>query len=173
MEQQYSSHPSYPHWLQLSPSPGLSPTPFLLPNHITCSFAISKLSSYSHFPESSTGSSQDSPTPRPSQAPLGLARMYRASSTGVGHGLLSDLHAFPKGRTGGREDRWVEVTVSSCRYSFAPGFLVWSAVVARAARWLNQQQTNHPRAECSVMESPWKGSPGKMAAFMSLGWGEE
>lgn len=53
---------------------------------------------------------------------------------------------------GGREDRWVEVHADS----FAPGFLVWPVVVVRAARWLNQQQINHPRVEFSVMESPWK-----------------
>lgn len=92
---------------------------------------------------------------------------------GIGHRLLSDLYALPKGRQGGKEDRWVKVIMGSCRYSFAPGFLVWPVVVARALRWLNQQQTNPLRLCVQAWNPLGRGSSYKMAAFMSLRWGEE
>lgn len=57
---------------QLLPFPkALPPSRFLQPNHLTCSFAISRLGSHSHFPESSICTSQNHPTLLP--APLSWA----------------------------------------------------------------------------------------------------
>ena len=62
--------------------------------------------------------------------------------------------------------------MGSCRCNFAPGFLTWPVVAARAVRWLNQQQINHPKAENSIMESPWKEDKG-MATSETQGRGKE
>lgn len=122
------------------PPPGaLSPPPFLLPNHITCSFAIFTLSSDSlsgnllrHKPgQPLPPSPASSPWPRPYNT-LGMA------VSAMDFLLFLMLFGW-----GGWE--WVGVTASSCRCSSAPGFLTWPEVAARAVRWLNQQQRNHPQ----------------------------